>query len=310
MKKLTFQEILSTLQEYWQKQDCVIGQPYGLEIGAGTANPHTYFRVLGPEPWNVAYVEPSRRPADSRYGKNPNRMQHYFQFQVILKPAPENNIDLYIGSLKALGLDPKKHDIRLVEDNWESPSVGAWGLGWEIWLNGMEISQYTYFQQMGGISLEPIPIEITYGPERIAMYIQGVDDFKDIQWNDEVTYGEIFERQEYWQSVFNIESADIERHMKLFRLFHEEAKAQLEDKNHRAAYDNLLKMSHTFNILDTRGAVGVTERANTFRKMLHLSLEISKLYIEERKEKGYTLIKNDQLRNKLLEENKEEQNEK
>jgi glycyl-tRNA synthetase alpha chain len=306
MKKLTFQEILSKLQNYWQKQGCVIGQPYGLEVGAGTANPHTFFRVLGPEPWNVGYVEPSRRPADSRYGENPNRMQHYFQFQVILKPAPKDNIALYMGSLEALGLDQSEHDIRLVEDNWESPSVGAWGLGWEIWLDGMEISQYTYFQQMGGVSLDPIPIEITYGPERIAMYIQEVDDFKDIQWNDDVTYGEIFERQEYWQSVFNIETADIERHNKLFDLFHKEAQAQVEEGNHRAAYDNLLKMSHTFNILDTRGAVGVTERANTFRKMLHLSSAISKQYIEERQKKQYPLIKDDKLRNKLLEEIKKE----
>jgi glycyl-tRNA synthetase alpha chain len=306
MKKLTFQEILSTLRSYWEKNDCIVAQPYGLEIGAGTANPHTYFRVLGPEPWNVAYVEPSRRPADSRYGENPNRMQHYFQFQVILKPAPENNIELYMGSLKALGLDPAEHDIRLVEDNWESPSVGAWGLGWEIWLDGMEISQYTYFQQMGGVSLNPIPIEITYGPERIAMYIQEVDDFKDIMWNDEVTYGDIFERQEYWHSVFNIETADIEKHKELFDLFHDIAKAQVEADNHRAAYDNLLKMSHTFNILDTRGAVGVTERANTFRKMLHLSSKISELYIEERKAKGYPLIKDEDLRNKLLEAEKNE----
>lgn len=306
MKKRSFQEILSTLQSYWEKNDCIVAQPYGLEIGAGTANPHTYFRVLGPEPWNVAYVEPSRRPADSRYGENPNRMQHYFQFQVILKPAPENNIELYMGSLKALGLDPAQHDIRLVEDNWESPSVGAWGLGWEIWLDGMEISQYTYFQQMGGVSLNPIPIEITYGPERIAMYIQEVDDFKDIMWNDEVTYGDIFERQEYWHSVFNIETADIEKHKELFDLFHDIAKAQVEAGNHRAAYDNLLKMSHTFNILDTRGAVGVSERANTFRKMLHLSSEISELYIEERKTKGYPLIKDEDLRNKLLEAEKNE----
>jgi glycyl-tRNA synthetase alpha chain len=287
----------------------MIAQPYGLEVGAGTANPNTYFRVLGPEPWRVGYVEPSRRPADSRYGENPNRMQHYYQFQVILKPAPKNNISLYMGSLKALGLDPSTHDIRLVEDNWESPSVGAWGLGWEVWLDGMEISQYTYFQQMGGVSLDPIPIEITYGPERIAMYIQEVDDFKDIQWNDDVTYGEIFERQEYWQSVFNIESADIKRHQKLFDLFHEEAKAQVEKGNYRAAYDNMLKMSHTFNILNSRGSVGVTERANTFRKMLHLSKDISNLYIEERKEKGFPLIKDDKIRTKLLEKfNKEDKN--
>jgi len=291
-KSLTFQQILARLQEYWENQGCIIAQPYGLEVGAGTANPHTYFRVLGPEPWNVAYIEPTRRPPDSRYGKNPNRMQYYFQFQVILKPAPANNIDLYLGSLETLGLNTKEHDIRLVEDNWEQPSIGAWGLGWEVWLDGMEISQYTYFQQMGGINLDPIPLEITYGPERIAMYLQNVNDFKDIKWNDTVTYGDIFERQEYWQSVFNVETADIKRHKKLFDLYHEEAASQVKEKNHRAAYDNLLKMSHNFNILDTRGAVGVSERANTFRKMLHISSSIAKMYIEEREKLNYPLIKN------------------
>lgn len=291
MAGLSFQNILRKLEEYWEKQGCVIGQPYGVEVGAGTANPHTFFRVLGPEPWNVAYVEPSRRPDDSRYGENPYRMQHYYQFQVIMKPAPANNIELYIGSLKELGLDPKTHDIRFVEDNWESPSIGAWGLGWEVWADGMEISQYTYFQQVGGIDLDPIPIEITYGPERIAMYLQDVDDFKDIMWDDKVTYGDIFERQEYWQSVFNIDAADIKRHKQMFDLYHEEAQDQVREKNHRAAYDNLLKMSHTFNILDSRGAVGVSERANTFRKMLHLSSEIANLYMKERKKLNYPLMK-------------------
>lgn len=291
MKALTFQQILKKLEDYWEKQGCVVGQPYGVEVAAGTANPHTFFRVLGPEPWKVAYVEPSRRPDDSRYGENPYRMQHYFQFQVILKPAPANNIELYMGSLKELGLDPAEHDIRFVEDNWESPSVGAWGLGWEVWADGMEISQYTYFQQVGGVDLDPIPIEITYGPERIAMYLQNVDDFKDVMWNESVTYGDIFERQEYWQSVFNLEAADIERHKKMFDLYEEEAQAQVKKENHRAAYDNLLKMSHTFNILDSRGAIGVSERANTFRKMLHLSSAIAKMYMEERKKLKYPLMK-------------------
>ena len=290
-KPLTFQQILRKLEEYWEKQGCIIAQPYGVEVGAGTANPHTYFRVLGPEPWKVAYVEPSRRPPDSRYGENPNRLQHYFQFQVILKPAPENNYDLYLGSLEAIGIDTKAHDIRLVEDNWEQPSIGAWGTGWEVWLDGMEISQYTYFQQIGGVDLNPVPIEMTYGPERIAMYIQGVDDFKKIMWNDTVTYGEIFKRQEYWQSVFNIETADFERHKKLFNLYHEEAQAQVDLKNHRAAYDNLLKMSHNFNIPLTRGAVSVSERAHTFRKMQHLSSQIAQLYLKEREKLNYPLGK-------------------
>jgi tetrameric-type glycyl-tRNA synthetase alpha subunit len=288
---LTFQQMLRKLEEYWESNGCVIGQPYGAEVGAGTANPHTYFRVLGPEPWNVAYVEPSHRPQDSRYGRNPNRMQYYFQFQVILKPAPANNLELYLGSLEAIGIDTKKHDVRFVEDNWQSPSIGAWGTGWEVWLDGMEITQYTYFQQIGGIDLDPVPVEITYGPERIAMYIQGVDDFKKIWWNEEIRYGDMFERQEYWQSVFNIETADIDRHRKLFELYHQEALAQVEAGNHRAAYDNLLKLSHAFNILDTRGAVGVSERAHTFRKMLHLSSSIAQLYLEERKRLNFPLMK-------------------
>lgn len=288
---LTFQQILHTLEDYWEAQGCIIGQPYGVEVGAGTANPHTYFRVLGPEPWNAAYVEPARRPQDSRYGENPNRMQYYFQFQVILKPAPANNIELFLNSLKTLHLDTTSHDIRLVEDNWEAPSVGAWGTGWEIRLDGMEIAQYTYFQQIGGIDLDPVPVEITYGPERIAMYIQGVDDFKKILWNDTVTYGDMFARQEYWQSVFNIETADINRHKTLLALYHDEATDQVTRKNHRAAYDNLLKMSHIFNILDARGAIGVSERANTFRNMQHISAAITLLYLEERKNLNYPLIK-------------------
>lgn len=290
-KPLTFQQILRKLEEYWEEQGCIIGQPYGLEVGAGTANPLTALRVLGPEPWNVAYVEPSRRPADSRFGENPNRYQHYFQFQVILKPAPENNIALYLGSLEALGLNTKEHDVRFVEDNWEQPSIGAWGRGWEVWLDGMEVSQYTYFQQMGGMDLDPIPVEMTYGPERIAMYLQGVNDFQDIQWNDSVTYGDMFARQEYLQSKFNVEEADVERHRKLFDLYHEEAEFQTEKKNYRAAYDNLLKMSHTFNILDSRGAVGVSERANTFGKMQHLALKIAKLYVEDREKLNFPLMK-------------------
>lgn len=290
-KPLTFQQILRKLEEYWENQGCIIGQPYGVEVGAGTANPHTYFRILGPEPWRIAYIEPSRRPPDSRYGENPNRLQYYFQFQVVLKPAPDNNIELYLESLKALGIDTQEHDIRFVEDNWESPSVGAWGIGWEIWIDGMEITQYTYFQQSGGVDLDPITVEMTYGPERLAMYIQDVDHFRDIMWNETVTYGEIFERQEYWQSVFNVEKADIQRHQKLFDLYHEEAAAQLENGNHSVAYDNLLKMSHTFNILDTRGAVGVSERAHVFRKMQHISSGVAKLYLKEREKLNYPLMK-------------------
>lgn len=288
---LTFEEIILKLQQYWSTQGCLIGQPYGIETGAGTGNPHTTFRVLGPEPWNVCYVEPSRRPQDSRYGENPNRFGHYFQFQVILKPAPDNNIDLYIESLASLGLDMKKHDIRLVEDNWESLPLGAWGLGWEVWLDGMEVSQYTYFQQAGGVDLEVPALEITYGLERLAMYIQEVDHYKDLMWDRKVKYGQIFKKHEYYQSKYALETADIDLLNDLIDKYKKEALAQLKLKNYWVAYDYLLKISHTFNILDARKAVSLGLRNTIFQDMAKIAKSVAKLYLAERKKLKYPLLK-------------------
>jgi glycyl-tRNA synthetase len=279
---LTFQEIIQKLNAFWAEQGCIIAQPYGVEVGAGTANPHTFFRVLGPEPYSVAYVEPSRRPTDGRYGKNPNRLQHYYQYQVIIKPAPKFNQEMYIESLKVLGIDPEQHDIRFVEDNWESTPLGAWGLGWEVWLNGMEVSQYTYFQQVAGIQLDVPALEITYGLERLAMYIQNVEDYRDIKWNDSVTYGEVFERHEFWQATHNYETASIDTLRQLFDLYEKEVKVQLEKENFWAAYDYLLKMSHTFNLLDSRGVISLSDRVAKFAVMAKYSKMVGKLYIAER----------------------------
>ncbi|MBN1374205.1 glycine--tRNA ligase subunit alpha [Candidatus Dojkabacteria bacterium] len=263
----TFQEIVETLNNYWSKQGCNVVYPYGSEVGAATFNPHTVLgSVLFPE-WNVCYIEPSHRPSDGRYGENPFRMQYYFQYQVILKPIPENNIDIYIKSLDTLGFDTAKHDIRLVEDNWESPSIGASGLGWEIWYDGMEVSQYTYFQQLGGKQLKSPALEITYGLERIAMYLQDKKHFRDIEWGKGVSYGDIFVSQEKDFSKYNFEVANISSLRKLFDLYESEAENALKSELYRVAYDYVLKMSHVFNILDARGAVGPSERYNTFSKM-------------------------------------------
>jgi glycyl-tRNA synthetase len=288
-KVITFQEIIERLNAFWSSKGCIVGQPYGLEVGAGTANPNTFLRSLGPEPFNIAYVEPSRRPDDGRYGKNPYRLQHYFQYQVILKPAPKYNQELYFEMLDALGIDTKKHDIRFVEDNWESPAIGAWGLGWEIWLDGMEITQYTYFQQVSGIPLEVPTLEITLGLERLAMYIQGVDDYREIMWNDEVKYGDLFEKHEYWQSKHNYESANIPDLKKIYDLTEKQVQNQLDVGNYWVAYDYLLKISHIFNILDSRGVVSVTDRIGKFKMMGHFSKEIGKLYLAEREEMKYPL---------------------
>ncbi len=286
---LTFQELIAKLNTFWSNKGVLIGEPYGLEVGAGTSNPLTAFRVLGPEPFNVAYVEPSRRPADGRYGENPNRLQHYFQYQVILKPAPAFNTYMYIEMLQALGIDPEKHDIRFVEDNWESPSLGAWGLGWEIWLDGMEITQYTYFQQMSGIDLELPALEITIGLERLAMYIQNVDDYKDLKWNNSVTYGDIFKQHEYWQTTYNYETSDIKTLQTLFNTHLKIIKDQINKKNYWAAYDNLLKLSHYFNLLDAQGVVSATDRVAKFKLMGELGNKIAKMYIAERKKLNYPL---------------------
>ena len=288
---MTFQKMIETLNSFWASHGCVIAQPYGVEVGAGTANPHTFFRVLGPEPYNVAYVEPSRRPTDGRYGKNPNRLQHYYQYQVILKPAPKFNQELYLESLKALGVDITKHDIRFVEDNWESTPLGAWGLGWEVWLDGMEVSQYTYFQQVAGINLEVTALEITYGLERLAMYIQDVDDYRKIKWNDTVSYGDIFERHEFLQAKHNYETASIDTLQKLFDLYNTEVIAHLDSENYWAAYDYVLKLSHLFNLLDSRGVISVSDRIAKFAMIARYSKMIGKLYLEERKEMDYPLMK-------------------
>ena len=261
---LNFQEIIFKLQEYWSKQGCAIIQPYDMEVGAGTSHTATFLKSIGPEPWKAAYVQPSRRPKDGRYGENPNRLQHYYQFQVALKPAPENIVDLYMSSIKSLGIDLNKNDIRLVEDNWENPTLGAWGLGWEVWLNGMEITQFTYFQQVGGITCKPITGEITYGLERLAMYIQNVDSVYDIQWTDGISYGDVFLQNEKEQSRYNFKFSDIEFLLKAFASHSKQANKLVEENLALPAYEQVLKAAHTFNLLDARGVISVTERGECF----------------------------------------------
>lgn len=287
---LTFQDIILKLQDYWARQNCVILQPYNSEVGAGTFNPATFLRALGPEPWRTAYVEPSRRPKDGRYAENPNRVQQYHQFQVILKPPPNDVQELYLNSLRALGIEIEKHDIRFVEDDWESPTLGAWGLGWEVWLDGLEITQFTYFQQVGSIDLDVISAEITYGLERIAMYVQGVDSIFDIVWVDGITWGEIYKDFEYQFSVYNYKEADVEFHRMLFNKYEEEASRLLDKKLLYPGYDFVLKMSHTFNILDARGALSVSERATYIQRVRKMARKAAALYIELREEKGLPLL--------------------
>ncbi|MGH2544693.1 MAG: glycine--tRNA ligase subunit alpha, partial [Ardenticatenaceae bacterium] len=277
------------LQHYWAEQGAMIWQPYHTEVGAGTGNPATFLRVLGPEPWNVGYVEPSIRPDDSRYGENPNRLQMHTQFQVILKPDPGNPQEIYLASLEALGIDRSRHDVRFVEDNWEAPALGAWGLGWEVWLDGQEITQFTYFQQAGGITLDPVSVEITFGLERIAMALQGVGDFKEILYAAGVTYGEIFRQNEYEQSIYNLDVANVERVKQMFDLYEQEALDLLERGLTIPAYDYILKSSHTFNLLDARGAIGVTERATFFNRMRNLSRAAANSWLETRNEMGFPL---------------------
>ncbi len=289
-KPLTFQDIILRLHHYWAERDCLIWQPYNVQVGAGTMNPATALRVLGPESWNVGYVEPSVRPDDSRYGENPNRFQQHIQYQVILKPAPENSQDLYLGSLAAIGIDRAKHDIRFVEDNWESPALGAWGLGWEVWLDGLEITQYTYFQQAGGFALDPVPVELTYGLERIAMFLQGVDHFKQIQYAPGILYGEMYGIAEYEHSRYNLDDANIEAQTEMFQLYEREAQHCIDLGLVLPAYDFVLKCSHTFNVLDARGAIGVTERAKYFARMRDLSRQVSQAFLEQRKQLKYPLL--------------------
>jgi glycyl-tRNA synthetase alpha chain len=288
---MTFQELLMTLERFWAERGCVIQQPYDIEVGAGTFNPATLLRVLGPEPWNVAYVEPSRRPTDGRYGENPNRLQHYYQYQVILKPSPKDIQQQYLDSLKALGLDPLDHDIRFVEDDWESPTLGAWGLGWEVWLDGMEITQFTYFQQAGSIDLNPISVELTYGPERIAMYIQGVKSVYDLEWTKGVTYGDVHHRGEVEHSIYNFEQADVDMLFKLFDMYEAEALRIIELGLVLPAYDYCLKCSHTFNLLNARGAISVAERASLIGRVRQLARLCAEGYLKQREEMGFPLLK-------------------
>ena len=276
-----FQDIIMNLQTYWAKQGCIIYQPYDMEKGAGTFNPATFLRVLGPEPWKAAYVEPSRRPTDGRYGENPNRLQHYYQFQVILKPSPDDIQDIYLNSLKKLGINPLKHDIRFVEDDWESPTLGAWGLGWEVWLDGMEITQFTYFQQAGGMELKPVSGELTYGLERIAMYLQGVDSVFDIEWTKGIKYGNIHHRDEVEYSFYNFQEADTDMLFKLFDMYEKEAVRLLEKDLVLPAYDYCLKSSHTFNLLDARGAISVAERTRFIGRVRDIAKKCAEGYLKK-----------------------------
>lgn len=291
-----FQEIIAKLNEYWAKQGCLIIQGYDLEVGAGTFNPATFLKVLGPEPWNVAYVEPSRRPTDGRYGDNPNRLQHYYQYQVIMKPSPVNIQDLYLQSLEYIGIKLKDHDVRFVEDDWESPTLGAAGLGWEVWLNGMEVTQFTYFQQCGSIDLDPVSVELTYGLERICMYIQGIDNVFDIKWNEQFNYRDIHHRSEVEFSHYNFNIADTDLHFKLFDLFEKECLSILEyDKANIVlpAYDYVLKCSHVFNMLDARGAISVTERVGYITRVRNISRKCAEKFVQIREEMGFPLLKTD-----------------
>lgn len=292
-KKLALQDIILTLQQFWAKQGCMLMQSYDTEKGAGTMSPYTFLRAIGPEPWNVAYVEPSRRPADGRYGDNPNRLYQHHQFQVLMKPSPSNIQELYLDSLRALGIEPKEHDIRFVEDNWENPSMGCAGVGWEVWLDGMEITQFTYFQQVGGLEVKPVAAEVTYGLERLSSYIQDVDSVYDLEWADGVKYGDIFKEPEYEHSKYSFEESNQEMLLNLFDTFETEAKKQLANGLVHPAYDYILKCSHTFNLLDARGAVSVTERAGYLSRIRNMAKSVAKVFVAERKKLGYPLIKDE-----------------
>jgi len=289
---MNFQEVILSLQNFWADHGCVLVQPYDTEVGAGTFHPTTLLKTLGPEPWNVAYVQPSRRPTDGRYGENPNRLQHYYQFQVIMKPSPLDIQQIYLESIKQLGIDPVNHDIRFVEDDWESPTLGASGLGWEVWLDGMEITQFTYFQMAGSIELCPVSVEITYGLERISMYLQTIDNVYDLKWNDKITYKDLYHQQEVEQSTYNFEKADVEMLRDLFNKYEAEATEIIKEMLVLPAYEYCLKCSHTFNILDARGAISVTERTRYIGRIRNLARACAKEYLNQRKSMGYPLIKN------------------
>lgn len=285
-----FQDVILTLQNFWAEKGCIIQQPVDVEVGAGTFNPATFLRVIGPEPWNVAYVEPSRRPADGRYGENPNRLQHYYQFQVILKPSPRDVQEQYLESLQALGVNPAEHDIRFVEDDWESPTLGAWGLGWEVWLNGMEITQFTYFQQVGGIDLHPVSVELTYGLERLCMYLQGKESVYDLSWNDRMTYGQVHQRGEIEHSTYNFEIADKDMLLGLFDTYEKEANRCIEAGMALPAYDYTMKSSHAFNLLQARGAISITERMGYILRVRELASAVARLWAAQREELGYPML--------------------
>ncbi|EHR33200.1 glycine-tRNA ligase, alpha subunit [Helcococcus kunzii ATCC 51366] len=285
------QEMMEKLKTYWASKGAIILEPYDIEKGAGTMNPHTFLRALGPEPWNTVYVEPSRRPADGRYGENPNRLYQHHQLQIILKPTPEDIQDLYLKSLEIIGIDPTIHDIRFVEDNWESPTLGAWGVGWEVWLDGMEITQFTYFQQIGGIPLEIESGEITMGIERLAMYIQNVDSVYELKWNENITYGDLFSTAEYENSVYSFEEADIDMLEDSFHKYEEEAKRLNELKLVMPVYDYVLKCSHIFNVLDARGAISVSDRNNYIQKVRNLAKRVAENHLEKREQLDFPLLR-------------------
>ena len=287
---MNFQDIILKLQRYWADQGGIVQQPYDIEVGAGTMHPDTALRVIAPEPWNVAYVQPSRRPADGRYGDNPNRLQHYYQFQVIMKPAPENVQTLYINSLAALGIDPAEHDIRFVEDDWESAAIGAWGLGWEVWLDGMEVTQFTYFQQVGGVDMESVPAEITYGLERIAMFVQKVDNVYDLKWNDTVTYGDVHHQGEVENSIYNFEVADVAMLSDVFSRYEKESERLADQGLVLPAWDCVLKCSQLFNLLDARGAISVTQRTGYVSRIRLIASKCCAAYAQQRKDMGYPLM--------------------
>ena len=286
-----FQDIIMELNKFWAEQGCVIQQPYDMEVGAGTFHPATLLRALGPEPWKAAYVQPSRRPTDGRYGENPNRLQHYYQYQVVIKPSPLEIQDMYLESLKRFGLNLLDHDIRFVEDDWESPTLGAWGLGWEVWLDGMEITQFTYFQQAGSLDLQPITVEITYGLERIAMYLQKVENVYHLAWNKNVSYGEIFHQAEVEFSTFNFQEANVEALISFFDTYESEAHKLVAKGLILPAYDYCLKCSHTFNLLDARKAISVAERTRYIGRIRNIARQVAMQYTEQRKEMGYPLLK-------------------
>jgi len=297
LSMLSFQQIILRLQEYWDRQGCALLQPLDMEVGAGTSHPSTFLRALGPEPWRAAYVQPSRRPKDGRYGENPNRLQHYYQYQVVLKPAPENILDLYLGSLEALGFDLRKNDVRFVEDDWENPTLGAWGLGWEVWLNGMEITQFTYFQQVGGLDCRPVLGEITYGLERLALYLQGRENVYDLTWTtwqengvtQSISYGDVYHQNEVEQSTYNFEHSNVDILLAHFTDYETQASVLMDNALPLPAYEMVLKAAHTFNLLDARGAISVTERAAYIGRIRNLSRQVAQAYFAARERLGFPM---------------------